>query len=67
MEAQVFVNDTKVAERNWLSPDSNEIYSFFEDDFVIPKKYIENLKTVTVRIVPVTGSFNDCGYTIDII
>ncbi|MBR3301032.1 MAG: DUF2961 domain-containing protein, partial [Clostridia bacterium] len=67
MEAQVFVNNTKVAERNWLSPDSNEIYSFFEDDFIIPKKYIENLKTVTVRIVPVTESFNDCGYTIDII
>ena len=67
MEAAVFVNDVRVAERNWLSPDSNEFYGFFEDDFVIPKKYVENQSRIAIKIVPLTESFNDCGYTVDII
>ena len=31
MEAEVYINGRKVSERNWFTPDSNEIYSFFED------------------------------------
>ena len=67
MEAAVYVNGKRVTERNWLSPDSNDIYSFFEDDFIVPKKYIEGLSEVEIKIVPITKSFNDCGYKVDII
>ena len=67
MEAAVYVNGNRVTERNWFSPDSNEIYSFFEDSFIVPKKYIDGLCEVVIKIVPLTESFNDCGYKIDII
>ncbi len=67
MEAEVYINGNRVSERNWFTPDSNEIYSFFEDEFIIPRKYFSDCDKAIIKIVSKSKNWNDCGYKISMI
>ncbi len=50
--ADVYVCGEKVTEYGWYAPDSNGIRRLYEDEFVIPRRFTDGKKELTVRIVP---------------
>ena len=62
MTALVKVDGVEITERKWFYPDSNTFYSLLEDSFYIPEKYTSGKDNITVEIVPLSESWNECGY-----
>ena len=50
--AEVYVSGEKVTEYGWYAPDANPVRRLFEDEFVIPRRYTESRRELTVRVVP---------------
>lgn len=64
MCAAISVDGIRVAERDWLYPDQNEIYSLLEDSFTIPAKYTSGKSEIIIEIHPVKGYWSECRYQI---
>lgn len=64
MSARVFVDGRSVEERIWTYCDFNPVYSLLEDSFTIPDAYVSGKDEITVRIEPLSGNWNFCGYRV---
>lgn len=63
-EAEVYVDDIKIAERNWLYADYNDIYSFLEDEYIVPSKYLAGKSRIKLSIKPLDEKHTECRYRI---
>ena len=64
MRAEISVNGKRVAERDWMYPDYNDIYCLLEDTYTIPSSYTRGQSEVEITIVPTVGAWNECRYKI---
>lgn len=50
--AEVYVDGSRVEERNWYHADGNPHMQWLDDSFVIPARYTRGKSSVKIRIVP---------------
>lgn len=64
MSARVFVDGAPVEERVWTYCDFNPVYSFLDDCYTIPEKYISGRGEITIRVESASKNWNFCGYRV---